>query len=677
MERRFKGLSRRAFNKLCSKSVLGVAAFMSGCAKWTPKGDSDNSASRLCDAVAIKSEYEYIVVGSGAGGGPLAANLARKGFKVLLLEAGGDDEDYNYQVPVFHPLSTEDPTLRWDFFVRHYDEDAKSRIDPKFEEAQKGIYYPRAGTLGGCTAHNAMIMVYPHNSDWEYIAKLTGDDSWNPENMRRYYQRLERCQYVSDSEENPSRHGFKGWLTTNIPSKDVISKVIKDKELRKLLLKSVLTDLKDRNVSFIELVKGILSDGIIGKIDPNDWRWVKRSGVGFCLTPLTTLKGRRAGTREYIKNVSFRCKGNLTVKLHALATRVVLDDSHRATGVEFLEGQNLYRADRDQSRVGGPGKKHVIRASREVILSGGAFNTPQLLMLSGIGPNAELRKHNIDVNVDLPGVGENLQDRYEVGVISEMASDFSALKGASFMGPPPGELSDDPLFNEWVQSKGLYTTNGAVVSFIKKSAPERPEPDLYVFGLAGYFKGYFLGYSKRVTEDQDFFTWAILKAHTRNNAGVVRLNSNDPQDVPYINFRYFDEGNDASGEDLASVVEGVKFVRAINRRAEKFIKQEVEPGNSVQSDQELEEFVKYNAWGHHASCSCKIGPKSDRTAVVDSRFRVHGVTGLRIVDASVFPKIPGFFIVSAIYMISEKASDVIIADALKQKTKTAKKHMGY
>ena len=118
MEQRIKNLTRRAFNKLCSQSILATTFIINGCSGLT-RQDSEAKAAELCDASTAATEYEYIIVGSGAGGGPLAANLARKGHKVLLMEAGGNDEDYNYQVPVFHTLSTEDATLRWDFFVRH------------------------------------------------------------------------------------------------------------------------------------------------------------------------------------------------------------------------------------------------------------------------------------------------------------------------------------------------------------------------------------------------------------------------------------------------------------------------------------------------------------------------------------------------------------------------------
>ena len=185
-------------------------------------------------------DADYIVVGSGAGGGTVAARLAESGFRVLLIEAGGDPRKTvgstpqtpginslpdDYDVPAFHPLSAENDGIRWDFFVRHYEDQARQEKDPKYRSTFEGkrvdgVLYPRAGTLGGCTAHNAMILVYPHNADWNQLADLTGDASWRAENMRSYFERLERCEHRPDERatsrpgHNPSRHGWSGWLQT-------------------------------------------------------------------------------------------------------------------------------------------------------------------------------------------------------------------------------------------------------------------------------------------------------------------------------------------------------------------------------------------------------------------------------------------------------------------------------
>jgi choline dehydrogenase-like flavoprotein len=202
-----------------------------------------------------------------------------------------------------------------------------------------------------------------------------------------------------------------------------------------------------------------------------------------------------------------------------------------------------------------------------------------------------------------------------------------------------------------------------VIAIVTRSADAQLDPDLFLFGLAGRFAGYYPGYSRDVTGDRRFFTWAILKAHTNNTAGRVALRTPDPRDPPDVNFRYFEEGNDPTGEDLAAVVTGVEYVRRITRKIGPRVKREVLPGPDVRSRAQIEEFVQTHAWGHHACGSCKMGPATDRMAVVDSRFRVHGTKGLRVVDASVFPRIPGFFIVTPIYMISEKATDVMLADA--------------
>jgi choline dehydrogenase-like flavoprotein len=223
----------------------------------------------------------------------------------------------------------------------------------------------------------------------------------------------------------------------------------------------------------------------------------------------------------------------------------------------------------------------------------------------------------------------------------------------------------DPQFREWqTRRAGPYITNGAVLSVFRRSAPERPLPDIFCLALLGRFQGYFPGYSKWFAEDLNYLTWAVLKAHTNNCAGEVTLRSADPLDTPLINFRYFCEGTPDSDEDLDSVVEGVRFVRRMSEKMRRkgIIHEETMPGDACQTQDELREYVCNNAWGHHASCTCAIGPR-DRGGVISSDFRVHGTEGLRIADASVFPKIPGFFIASAVYMIGEKAAHAILKES--------------
>jgi choline dehydrogenase len=597
-------------------------------------------------------DFDYIVIGSGAGGGPVACNLAKAGYTVGLIEAGVEAQSQSYPVPVFHTYASEDPDMSWEFFVRHYTDETQSKKDSKFVAAEDGVFYPRAGTLGGCTSHHAMITIYGHASDWDSIAQLTGDASWSSDNMRTYFERLERCTYVNNpgkGQPNPTRHGFEGWLNTTGPD---IGLVFGDQAL----LKTVLT-----------AIAGAWAEGVGCPLpqlpqDPNDWRTPKFEGI--CFAPLATLSGRRAGTRELIDNTRAIYPQQLVVKMSNLATRILFDADKTAIGVECWEGQHLYKADPNVIANPQAGDDYEVKryyCRREVILAGGAFNSPQLLMLSGIGPKAHLGQFGIDCLVDLPGVGTNLQDRYEVGVVTEMKTDWKVLANATFA-PPLPNAPGDPCYVDWQNGKGVYATNGAVLGVIKKSAPQLPDPDLFIFALPGRFYGYFPGYSKEVERTKNYLTWAILKAHTKNHAGSVRLQSADPRDKPAINFRYFDEGTPNDPSDVDAVVNGVQFVRTISKH-NSAIKQEVLPGPNVQSPADVAQFVKDNAWGHHASCTNPMGKAGDPNAVVDSNFRVFGTKNLRIVDASVFPKIPGFFIVTPIYMIAEKASDAILATA--------------
>ncbi|KAI1129515.1 hypothetical protein F5Y10DRAFT_238088 [Nemania abortiva] len=623
-------------------------------------------------------DYDYVVVGSGAGGGPLAANLAVAGFKVLLIDAGGDSGDaLKETVPALHLLASEFEDTAWSFYVNHFDDIGQQQKDSKMiyklpdgtqyrglypppGAEPLGILYPRAGTLGGCTRHNALITMYPFDQDWDNIATLTGDDSWASNNMRQYFETIEHNEYLPTSIIG---HGYNGWLTTSVT---YLGLVLEDFKFLNLILsgasaagKGILTGLVTTigNLANI-LAVDINAPGQLGK-------------PGLYQVPLSMKDGVRSSPRELILDVANAVNDDgtrryhLDIKLDTLVTKIDFDESSstpRAIGVQFMEGKSLYRADARSTtaQVTGTGS---VQAAREVIISGGAYNTPQLLKLSGIGPASELESFGIPVVVDLAGVGSNMQDRYENSVISVTDKDF-ALTGACTFGLTDGP---DPCLEKWEAgtdeiSKGVYATNGIAVSYVLKSSVSDADADVIILGAPVGFPGYYPGYSVDALDNKRHWSWVMLKGHTRNRAGTVKLVSTDPRDTPNITFSSFAQGGD---EDLQALYEGFQWARGA---MEAYVPifgafEENWPGKNYTDEADIKQWLRDEAWGHHASCTCPMGADNDPMAVLDSELKVRGVDGLRVVDASVFPRIPGFYIATAIYTMGQKASEMIIADA--------------
>lgn len=720
-------------------------------------------------------EVDFIVVGAGAGGATVASRLALLGHRVVVLDAGGNGSQIlESQVPLFHPFASEHPELAWRMFVRHYADDARQDKDTKAEkiDGRSMILYPRGSGMGGSTVLHAMISIYPHESDWDEIAKLTGDDSWKPDAMREHFRNLERCQYrirpahEDDPSRNPTAHGFRGWLPTYRPSFSAFLNRFDEKLLRLVAAVIVLPVLEqakpdlDRLMAGFQQVKPLLVPAVarslgplvnsekfvddfafflatglldvddripddpggtaiadtvtairqladrieqviahpletalqqiwlisdLGQLkqcarrlwshlDPNDWRFSRSRQTGPCLIPLSVdaTTGQRYGLHKRLAEAQASAGDRLKVVTNALVAQILTEETQggiRATGIQYFLAPAAYSAAVRYSATTPKGPLLTIACRREVILAGGTFNTPQLLTLSGIGPRDELERLNanlgandkIPVQITLPGIGRNLQDRYEVGITYELPAEFSALKDSICNPDVIQNAASDAAWQQWVSGdQGFYASNGALMGLILKSPQASVEPDLFLFALPGDFHGYYTGYSKKEFEGvtRRRLSWIILKAHTRNRSGRVTLRGHLPWQQPEIQFNSFDQASDPDELDLNAVAYAIKTVRKLMQQIAIPESREISPGPDVTGDALLQ-WIRDEAWGHHAGGTCAIGAAGDPNAVLDGDFRVRGTSNLRVVDASIFPKIPGFFPVVPICMAAEKAATVI------------------
>jgi choline dehydrogenase len=530
--------------------------------------------------------YDFIVTGAGSAGCVLAARLSESGkYRVLLLEAGGEDSSIWIHVPIGYAKTFVDPRVNWMF-----------ESEPEARLNNRTMYQPRGKVLGGTSSINGMIYMRGHAADYDQWRQM-GNEGWDYDSVLPYFRKAE------DNERGASEfHGSGGPLR------------VSDQPYKWEIAESLIEACKQAGIPY----------------NP-DFNGATQEGCGYYQT--TTRDKRRWSTAAaYLKPA--RSRPNLTVKTRAHATKVLIENG-RAVGVEFQT----------------PRGRETARAAREVVVSGGAYGSPQLLLLSGLGPAAHLQDMGIEVVRDMPGVGSNLQDHFNTFCTYRISKNLSLNALHYSLGHRLMAGAKYFLFRA-----GPMSGNGLYVGALVKTDPSLERPDLQ------------LNISAWSTVDRNrdgivshpFPGISISPVHLRpDGRGTVRLRSADPLAAPKIHFDFI-----KSEYDMRAMVQGVRYARSIVRQQamQKLIVEETAPGVDVRTDEQIIEDTRGRGISNlHPVGSCGMG--QGPMAVVDARLRVHGVPGLRVVDASVMPAIIAGNTNAPTIMIAEKASDMIQEDA--------------
>jgi choline dehydrogenase len=462
--------------------------------------------------------------------------------------------------------------------------------------AGRRIYAPRGKTLGGSTSINGHIYNRGQRQDFDTWAQY-GNRGWGYADVLPYFKRLEKR--VAEGAAADYR-GSEGGLT------------VTDMDWRHPLCEAFI-------------------DGAVGMGIPRNPDYNANTQEGVSYAQRTIHNGRRVSAATAFLRPAMK-RGNLTVRTHAHATELALEGK-RCVGVRYSHG-------------GRGGEAMEVRARCEVILAGGTYNSPQLLQLSGIGPAALLRQHGIAVKHDLPGVGEGLQDHYAprtVARVKNIATINQQARGVRLIG--------EAL--KWAFARrGILALSPTLVYCFWHSGETAESSDLQLtFTPASYKEG-----EQGKLEDEPGMTVAAWQQRPESR-GYVRLRSADPFEAPIIQTNYL-----AETIDRRVMVAGMRLARKLLASAplEPYYEREDFPGPDVQTDDEFVHAATLRAQTtFHPGCSCRMGPATNKMAVVDDELKVHGLQGLRIVDASVMPRMISANLSAATQMIADKASDLI------------------
>ncbi|QIP11564.1 choline dehydrogenase [Spirosoma aureum] len=537
--------------------------------------------------------FDYIIIGAGSAGCVLANRLSvDPSLSVLLLEAGGPDKKMEIRIPAAY-TKLNGTAVDWGFWT-----------EPQLALNGRRMYQPRGKTLGGCSSTNAMAYVRGNRLDYNDWATHGGNKGWGYADVLPYFIRSEHNEQFSQLDS--FYHGHEGLLNVTYATR----------------YKTPLAG---------AFVKSCIQAGIR---ENQDYNGKEQEGTGFFQFTIKDGK-RHSAASAFLKPVLSR--SNLTVITHALTKQILLKND-RATGVEFITGKN---------------QTQIATATKEVILSAGAFQSPQLLMLSGIGPVDALRQGKIAVKKELNGVGQNLQDHLFTGV-----SSLCSQRGVSsnFHLKPVNQLK--AIGQYFLFGKGPFTVSPLEAVAFLKTDPSQDRPNLQ-FHFAPIHMG-----DDYTTDVYDLTTYPTTDGYTilptllkPKSVGYVGLRSNNPLDAPLIQPNYLEHE-----DDKMVLINGIRQALTV-MQADAFdsYRLRIQTPTDYSSDDALwQHILQQLETVYHPVGTCKMGPDQDEMAVVDTNLRVRGVEGLRVVDASIMPTIVSGNTNAPVIMIAEKAADLIL-----------------